>query len=125
MSEIDVLLVENRSPLERRSVEALARGAMAVFGSQRTVTTEFVLYAPTVTSSFPFGFEVVVFVMDAVGSTVLPLILFAMSGRSGLVLVRLVCTLASLTFGAISRRIRHLSTLWCYFQGGSERSQRL
>lgn len=111
MREIDILLVENSSPLERRAVETLARGAMAIFRSQRTVPAEFVLYAPTVTSSFPLGFEILIFVVDAVGSAVLPLILLAMSGRARLVLVGLIQRLASIRLAAISRRLRHFSKL--------------
>lgn len=111
MREIDVFFVENSGPLERSTVETLACSAMAVFRSQRTITAEFVFHAPTVTSTLPFDFEVLIFIVNAVRGTVFPLILLAMSGRTGLVLVRFVHTLASISFAAFSRRIRHLSRL--------------
>ena len=58
--EGDVLLVEDRRPLERRAVQALAGRAVAVFGGQGSFAGELVLDLAAVAFAVPVGFEVFV-----------------------------------------------------------------
>lgn len=102
--EVDVFLVEDSSPLEGRAVETLAGGTVAIFRGQRPLTAQAVLHTTTVTPPLPLGFEILAFVMNAVGSSVLPLVLLAMSRRAGLMLVRLIGRLAALGFACAVRR---------------------
>ena len=69
------------------TVESLTSRAMAVLGCKRLVSTQFVCDFAAVAVALPFHVEVLVFVMDAVWLSVLPLVFLAVCGVSSLILV--------------------------------------
>lgn len=85
--EVDVLLVEDGRPLERRGVLRLAGRAVAQLGVEGLFAAELVFYLAAVAFGFVAGIELIVGLVDAVGRALLPL---AESGRgltAGLILV--------------------------------------
>lgn len=80
VGEVDVLLVEDSSPLEWGSMQTLTCRTVAILGCKGPSTTELILDAPTVASSMPLDVEVFGTV-NAVRGAMLPLILRAMCCR--------------------------------------------
>lgn len=107
--EVDVLLVEDGSPLEGRAVEALAGGAVAVFRGQRAIAAQLVLYAAAVASALPLDLEVLLLVVDLVRRSVLPLITAAVCCRAALILMRLLRRMTSICIlFAVGRHVQNI-----------------
>lgn len=80
LRKVDVRLVEDGRPLERRAVQALAGGAVAVFCGERAGAGERVADRAAVAFAAPFDGEGVGGGGEAVGGAELPLVGGAVGG---------------------------------------------
>ena len=75
IGEVDVVLLEDGSPLERCGMLCLAGSAMAQFRRQRLGTAELILDFTAMAVGTVLGFEMFVLLVDAVWCSELPLLL--------------------------------------------------
>ena len=75
VGEIDVVLLEDGSPLEWCGMLRLACSATAQFRSQWLVTAELILHLAAMAVGCVLGFEMLILVVDAVWRSELPLLL--------------------------------------------------
>ena len=75
VGKVDIVLLEDSSPLEWCCVLRLTRVAMAQFRSQRLLTAELVLDFTAMTVGFVYALEVLVLLVDALWCSELPLLL--------------------------------------------------
>jgi hypothetical protein len=87
VGEVDVGFVKDYCPLKTRSMQSLASSAMTILRRQRFLPTQLILDLPAMASRIPHRFEVGIVLVDLVRLAVLPLVFFAIGGRSCLVLM--------------------------------------
>ena len=82
----DILLMKNRTPLERRPMQQLTRRTMAVFCIERSFSCEGVLDFAAVAGGVVEGFEI--FGVVLVGGAGFPFVEFAFLGVGFVVVIR-------------------------------------